>query len=247
MNGAQLEIAANSIESADAAEAGGAARIELCAALELGGVTPSHAMVAIARERAGIPIHVLIRPRPGTFVYDGPELETMLRDIEHCKALGCDGVVVGALDADGRVDLSRCRALMDAARGMPVTFHRAFDCTCDPPQALEAVIALGCNRLLTSGQQRDAPAGAALIRALIEQARGRIEIMPGAGITAGNITALAAATGARAFHASAKVRVPNPMRRRDATIDGLPGDSWRTDIDQVRAMVAALRAIPASG
>ncbi|HVU80537.1 MAG TPA: copper homeostasis protein CutC, partial [Rhodanobacteraceae bacterium] len=170
MSEALLEIAANSVASALAAETGGAARVELCSALEVGGLTPSHAAIAIALERLRIPVHVLIRPRAGDFVFDDPECEVMRRDIETCKALGCAGVVIGVLTVDGDVDVPRCRALMDAARGMSVTFHRAFDFARDAERALEAIIALGCDRLLTSGQAADALTGAPLIRTLIERA-----------------------------------------------------------------------------
>lgn len=238
MSGALLEIAANSVASALAAEAGGAARVELCSALEAGGLTPSHAAIAIARERLTIPIHVLIRPRAGDFVFDDLECEVMRCDIEICRVLGCAGVVIGVLTADGDVDAARCRALMDAARGMSVTFHRAFDFVRDPERALETVIALGCERLLTSGQAADALAGAATIRKLVDQARGRITIMPGGGIDAHNIAAIAQATGAREFHASAKVRVVDRMRH--ASLAGMGGGDWQTDADEVRARAAAL-------
>ena len=234
-----LEVAANSVASALAAEAGGAARAELCSALDVGGLTPSHAAIALAMERLRIPLHVLIRPRAGDFVFDDLECEVMRRDIETCKALGCAGVVIGVLDADGDVDVPRFRTLMQAARGMSVTFHRAFDFTRDPERALEAIIALGCNRVLTSGQAPDALAGAPLIRTLIEQARGRITIMPGGGIDAHNIAAIAQATGAREFHASAKVRVADRMRH--AGLGGMGGGDWQTDADEVRARVDALR------
>jgi len=234
-----LEVAANSVASALAAEAGGAARVELCSALDVGGLTPSHAAIALAMERLRIPLHVLIRPRAGDFVFDDLECEVMRRDIETCKALGCAGVVIGVLDADGDVDVPRCRTLMQAARGMSVTFHRAFDFTRDPERALEAIIALGCNRVLTSGQAPDARAGAPLIRTLIKQARGRITIMPGGGIDAHNIAAIAQATGAREFHASAKVRVADRMRH--AGLGGMGGGDWQTDADEVRARVDALR------
>lgn len=234
-----LEVAANSVASALAAEAGGAARVELCSALDVGGLTPSHAAIALAMERLRIPLHVLIRPRAGDFVFDDLECEVMRRDIETCKALGCAGVVIGVLDADGDVDVPRFRTLMQAARGMSVTFHRAFDFTRDPERALEAIIALGCNRVLTSGQAPDALAGAPLIRTLIEQARGRITIMPGGGIDAHNIAAIAQATGAREFHASAKVRVADRMRH--AGLAGMGGGDWQTDADEVRARVDALR------
>jgi copper homeostasis protein len=235
-----LEVAANSVASALAAETGGAARVELCSALEVGGLTSSHAAIAIAVERLRIPVHVLIRPRAGDFVFDDFECEVMQRDIETCRALGCAGVVIGVLTVDGDVDAARCRGLMHAARGMSVTFHRAFDFVRDPASALEAIIALGCERLLTSGQAPDALAGAPLIRTLIEQARGRITIMPGGGIDAHNIAAIAQATGACEFHASAKVRVPDRMRH--AGIGEMGGGDWQTDAGEVRARVDALRA-----
>lgn len=234
-----LEVAANSVASALAAEAGGAARVELCSALELGGLTPSHAAIATAVERLRIPVHVLIRPRAGDFVFDDPECDVMQRDIEICKSLGCAGVVIGVLTIDGNVDVPRCRRLMDAARGMSVTFHRAFDFANDPGRALEAVIALGCERLLTSGQAADALTGAPLIRKLIEQARGRITIMPGGGIDAHNIAAIARATGAREFHASGRARVADRMRH--AGLGGMGGGDWQTDEGEVRARVEALR------
>jgi len=239
-----LEIAANSIASALAAEAGGAARVELCSALEVGGLTPSHAAIAMACERLRIPIHVLIRPRAGDFVFDDLACEVMRRDIEACKALGCAGVVLGVLTADGDVDVPRCRTLMDAARGMSVTFHRAFDFAREPERALETLIALGCERLLTSGQAADALVGAPLIRQLIERARDRITIMPGGGIDARNIAAVAEATGAREFHASAKIRIADRMHHPG--FDGMGGGDWQTDTAEVRARVDALRTLSSS-
>ncbi|TAM95215.1 MAG: copper homeostasis protein CutC [Rhodanobacteraceae bacterium] len=238
-----LEIAANSVASALAAEAGGATRVELCCALEVGGLTPSHATIAMARERLGIPIHVLIRPRPGDFAYDDLECETMLRDVEHCRAFGCEGVVLGALDADGDVDMPRCRGLIAAAKGMNTTFHRAFDCARDPEHALEDVIALGCGRLLTSGQSIDARSGVPLIRKLVEQSRERIVVMAGAGITPENIAAVVAASGVRELHASAKKERPPSMHRSNTSLPGLTDSTWCTDADQVHAMVEALRAV----
>ncbi|MGH8145020.1 MAG: copper homeostasis protein CutC [Rhodanobacteraceae bacterium] len=246
MSDALLEVAANSVVSALAAEMGGAARVELCSALEVGGLTPSRAMIAVARERLHIPIHVLIRPRPGDFVFDDLEREVMRRDIVTCKELGCAGVVIGVLDADGEVDLPRCRDLMDAAQGMSVTFHRAFDFARDPFAALEAIVALGCERLLTSGQADDALAGAPLIRRLIEAARGRIGVMPGGGIDAHNIAAIAAATGARELHASAKTHVASRMHQRASRLGNMDTGNWQTDAAEVRARVAALRALPSS-
>lgn len=239
MNAPILEIAANSVASALAAEAGGAARVELCSALEVGGLTPSHAAIAIAVARLHIPVHVLIRPRAGDFVFDDLECEMMRRDIGTCRALGCAGVALGVLTTAGEVDVPHCRDLLEAARGLSVTFHRAFDFTRDPGRALEDVIALGCDRALTSGQAADALAGAPLIRRMIEQARDRITVMPGGGIDAANIATIAQATGAREFHASAKVRVADRMHH--AGIGGMGGGNWQTDAAEVRARVQALR------
>ena len=241
-----LEVAANSVASALAVEAGGAARVELCSALEVGGLTPSHSAIAITCERLRIPVHVLIRPRAGDFVFDDLECEVMRRDIETCKALGCAGVVLGMLTPEGDVDVPRCRVLIDAARGMSVTFHRAFDFARDPERALETIMALGCGRLLTSGQAADAMAGAPLIRKLIEQARDRITIMPGGGITAQNIAAIAGATGAREFHASAKQRITTRMDHPPPTLGEMEDVHWQTDAAEVHVRVDALRTLSSS-
>jgi copper homeostasis protein len=235
-----LEIAANSVASALAAQDGGAGRIELCSALELGGLTPSHAQIAQVRERLRIPLYVLIRPRAGDFLYSDLECETMQRDIETCVALGCDGVVLGMLDADGQVDMLRCRTLIAAAGTLGTTFHRAFDLSRDPLRALEDIVTLGCERVLTSGAQPSAIEGATLIRTLVAQANGRLAVMPGAGITAQNIAALAAATGAREFHASAKQPLPSAMRHRRAVLADMQTGELRSDAAQVRALADAL-------
>jgi copper homeostasis protein len=235
-----LEIAANSVASALAAQEGGAGRVELCTALELGGLTPSHAQIVLARERLRIPLYVLIRPRAGDFLYSDPECETMQRDVETCVSLGCDGVVLGVLDANGNVDMPRCRALINAAGALGTTFHRAFDLSRDPARALEDIIALGCERVLTSGAQPSAVEGAALIRSLVAQANGRLAVMPGAGITAHNIAALAAATGAQEFHASAKRQLPSGMQHQPPRLQDMRGGELRTDVEQVRALALAL-------
>lgn len=239
-----LEVAANSVASALAAQAGGAGRIELCAALEAGGLTPSHGQIALARERLRIPLYVLIRPRAGDFLYDDDECETMLRDIEACVALGCDGVVLGALDADGDVDLPRCRALVSAAGALGVTFHRAIDVSRDPLRALEDAVALGCERVLSSGAQPGARAGAELLREMVARAGERIVVMPGAGIDAGNVAELRRRTGAREFHASAKRTLASAMRHGPRTPLGMEAGETRTDADEVRRIVAALRSVP---
>ena len=235
-----LEIAANSVASALAAQEGGAGRIELCASLGEGGLTPSYATIAIARERLLIPLYVLIRPRAGDFLYSDLELETMRRDVEACTRLGCDGVVIGALDADGNVALNACRELIHASRGLGVTFHRAFDLARDPALALEDVIALGCERVLTSGQRATATEGAAQIRTLVGHAGNRITVMPGAGIDATNVVALRNATGATEFHASAKRTLPSAMRHQPNRLADMRGGEMRSDRDEIRRIVQAL-------
>jgi len=237
---ALLEVAANSAASAFAAQAGGAGRVELCASLEEGGVTPSHGTLVLAREGLDIPLYVLIRPRAGDFVYEDHEIEAMLDDIMHCRELGCDGVVVGALTPEGEVDADACQRFLEAAEGMGVTFHRAFDLVVDQGDALETLIELGFERVLTSGGMASAVAGAGRLARLVAQAGDRIVVMPGAGIEPGNIAALRDATGAREFHASAKRRLPSAMRRSPADPLGMGAGETRSDTDTVRALVAAI-------
>jgi copper homeostasis protein len=240
-----LEVAANSVASAIAAQEGGAGRVELCTALELGGLTPSYAQIALARAQLRIPLYVLIRPRAGDFLYDEREFATMLRDIEACVALGCDGVVIGMLDGDGNVDRRHCAELVSTARGLGVTFHRAIDVSRDPLQALEDAITLGCERVLSSGAQPSAPQGADLLREMVLRAEGRIAVMPGAGIDAGNIAVLREQTGAQEFHASAKHALPSAARHVPRQSLGMSGGETRTDADSVRRILEALRTAEA--
>lgn len=235
-----LEIASNSVASALAAQAGGADRVELFDNLAEGGTTPSYGSIAMARERLRIPLFVLIRARPGDFHYSALEVEIMRRDIEQCRQLGCDGVVIGALDADGGIDMPLCRELVQAAGPMQVTFHRAFDATCDLPGALEQVIALGCQRVLTSGGQASAEAGADVLASLVAQADGRVSVMAGAGLNAGNIAAVAARSGCNELHASAKATQRSQMRHHNRGLIGLSADWTATDTDEVAALRAAL-------
>ncbi len=235
-----LEIAANSVASALAAQQGGAGRVELCTALELGGLTPSPAQMELAREQLRIPLYVLVRPRAGDFLYSDLECETMLRDIEACAAAGCDGVVLGVLDADGDVDMPRCRSLISAAGNMGVTFHRAFDLTRDPLSSLGDLIELGCERVLTSGGQASAMDGAELIRDLVQLSAGRIIVMPGAGVDAGNIARLRAITGANEFHASAKRQYASNMRWQPPQLTDMQAGELRSDVECIRGIGAAL-------
>ena len=229
-----LEIAANSVESALAAQAGGADRVELCANLGEGGTTPSFGSIAFARDRLRIPLHVLVRARAGDFTCSPAELEAMRRDVEACVRLGCDGVVIGLLDIAGHVDLAGCRVLIEAAGGLDVTFHRAFDVVADRTTAMERIIGLGCSRILSSGGADHALDGAAVIAADIERAAGRIALVAGAGVTAGNIADVARLAGARELHASARVFDPGIGAEGPA---GLARGHGRSD----EAVVCALR------
>ncbi|QKG58886.1 copper homeostasis protein CutC [Hymenobacter sp. BRD128] len=233
----RLEICAGSVQSAVAAQAGGAHRIELCQNLEQGGITPSYGLIKQVLALLSIPVVVLIRPRPGDFCYTAEELAIMADDIAQCRALGCAGVALGALDAAGRVDLAGCRALMQAAGPLAVTFHRAFDACPDQARALEEIIGLGCQRVLTSGGQPSAPAGQAQLAALGQQAAGRLSIMPGAGITPATLPGVLAATGAHEFHASARRLVASPPAAKATEFDA---PRWETDAAIVARLAAQL-------
>lgn len=213
----QFEVAVDSLESALIAQDCGADRIELCADLGIGGITPSPGLLQLAFERLRIPVYVMIRPRRGDFLYSGAEFDVMLRDLDAAKSAGAHGAVFGVLMADGIVDLERTGKLVDAARPLRVTFHRAFDMCQDPLAALAELIDMGVETLLTSGQAPSALEGMPLIAELVANAAGRIDIMPGAGIQPGNIARIAEATSARTFHFSARAAVDSPMRYRNAS------------------------------
>lgn len=198
-----LEICTGSLDSVNAAAQGGADRVELCAALEVGGLTPSAGYIAQALRISGIRKHVLIRPRGGDFVYSEEEIEIILHDIELCKQLGADGVVVGALTADGNLDMGACRRFREAAGEMSVTFHRAFDECRDPFAVMEQLITMGYDTILTSGQAPKAEESLPLLRRLNEQANGRITIMPGSGVSPSNAARIIRETSVAAIHASA--------------------------------------------
>ena len=235
-----LEIAANSLGSALAAQEGGADRIELCDDLDHGGTTPSYGTVAITRDHLRIPLYVLIRPRAGDFCYDAGEIDVMLRDIEICVKMGCDGVVIGALDSGGDVDEIACSELIAATGKLGVTFHRAFDSARDQTRALNTIIALGCERVLTSGGEANALAGAERIAGFVKQAGSRMHMMAGAGLDASNIREVALRSNAREFHGSARAMRGSLSQHRNNGLPGLEADWWQTDAGIVRAMVDAL-------
>lgn len=213
----KFEICANSVESCLAAQEGGADRVELCAGIPEGGTTPSYGEIKLARKLlTKTKLHVIIRPRGGDFLYTPLELERMEEDIRICRELGVDGVVFGCLTEEGEIDREANRRLVELARPMSVTFHRAFDRTADPMKALEDIISLGCNRILTSGQQPKAIDGISLLaqleKKLKEYPLPPIQLLAGSGVNEENIRQIFDATGIQEYHFSARVNVVSKMK-----------------------------------
>jgi copper homeostasis protein len=242
-----FEACVDSVDAAVAAQEGGADRVELCADLLEGGCTPSPGTIRLARQRLDIRMHVIIRPRGGDFCYSDAEYETMKLDVEFARQAGADGVVVGILNEDGTVDERRTRVLIDLARPMSITFHRAFDVTCDPYVALETLVRLGVNRILTSGQEPSVLEGLDLIADLVRRAGERVIIMPGGGVTERNIAKIVSQSGAREVHAAAAATAAGRMRYHNPRV--FMGGELRppehslniTDGERIRALVSALR------
>lgn len=205
-----LEICVDSVDSAAAAESGGAQRVELCSALIEGGLTPSLGLIRAVRSRIGIGVHVMIRPRGGDFVYSGEELAIMREDIAFAAQSGADGVVFGLLTEDGEVDIDRTRELVELSRPMEVTFHRAIDMARDVERSLEDVIATGADRVLTSGGEQTALLGRQSLREMMRSAEGRIKLMVGGSVRAENVQEIMQATGAVEFHAALRSTAPVP-------------------------------------
>ena len=241
----ELEICLDSVESAVAAANGGAERIELCSALSEGGITPSAGLICAVRAAVNIRLFVIIRPRGGNFVYSDHELDVMRRDISEVKARGVDGVVLGVLTRQDDVDIFRTRELIEYARPLQVTFHRAFDVCKDMDAALEDVIACGADRLLTSGGKTDAVKGMNTIAALQKKAGDRIRIMAGGGVRISNVRNLALRTGIREIHTSLSTPVRSAAYDGGAEVNALHGGFTRFLVreDEVRAFKAALHAI----
>jgi copper homeostasis protein len=239
-----LEVCANSISSAIAAQDGGAARVELCENMKEGGTTPSAGQIIMARKLLHIKLYILIRPRAGDFLYDDVEFETMLADIRFCVEAGCDGIVVGILNADGTIDMERNAQMVSLAKqwGLGITFHRAFDMCADQYKALEDIIELGFERILTSGGKSTGMEGASMIAHLVEKAAGRILIMPGAGVDEHNVADLIHYTGVNEVHASARVNIPSGMKyQNDHIVMGSDGNEYsydKTDAERVRKILA---------
>jgi copper homeostasis protein len=212
-----IEVCVDSVESAMAAERGGADRVELCDNLLEGGTTPSAGAIAVARQHLGLKLHVIIRPRGGDFCYSDVEFAVMRHDIGLAKQLGADGVVIGILTGDGDIDIERTRALIELARPLSVTFHRAFDMARDPYQALEDLIGLGVDRILTSGQEPSVLEGLDMIADLVQRAGDRVIIMPGGG-TERNIQKVVARSGVREVHVTGTTSVESSMRFRNQRV-----------------------------
>ena len=206
-----IEIATTDFTTTREAVEGGADRIELCAALSEGGITASYGTIKKCREAFSVSLFPIIRPRSGDFLYNEEDFDIMRRDVLLCKEIGCDGVVVGMLLGDGSIDLERTARLVELAYPLELSFHRAFDRCKDPFLALEQLINLGCQRILTSGQKPAAPEGLELIAQLVKASDERIIIMPGSGVRKENIREIAEKTGARELHSSLRSKVKSQM------------------------------------
>jgi copper homeostasis protein len=243
----QIEVCANSHESAMAAQAGGAQRIELCSALIEGGITPSAGVIEQVRHDLKITLNVIIRPRGGDFCYSREEYDIMRRDILMAHTLGVDGVVIGILKPDGSIDRERCTTLVELARPLSVTFHRAFDMAKDLSQALDDVLALGVDRLLTSGGRQTAMEGADTIAKLVQTAGDRLIVMPGSGVKPDNIAELIRKTNAREYHLSGQKKIDSKMVYRNPAINmgGVPGvpeyEIGVTDVDIIRRVMRTVQ------
>lgn len=241
-----LEICVESAADAFAAADGGAGRIELCSALTLGGLTPSYGTLEEVKRIVRVPVVAMIRPRESGFCYSDAEFATMCRDAEIALELGAEGIVVGCLDADGRVHTQRCRRLKDLAADREVVFHRAFDVVREPIASLETLVDLGFTRILTSGQRPTAVEGEDLIRRMIDQAAGRIEILPGGGLTEANVADFVRRTGCRRVHMGLSTQLEDPSIPVDTAVrfGGIESRAERlyraVDVERVRRAVSRL-------
>jgi copper homeostasis protein len=248
--GLTFEVCVESADGAIAAQAGGAHRVELCSDLLEGGLTPSHGTLAVARARLQIGIMAMVRPRGGDFCYSDVEFAVMREDLLAMKVLGANGVVIGLLSPDGTVDRARTAELVALARPLPVTFHRAFDVSRDPFEALDTLIDLGVDRVLTSGQEPGALEGLDLIAELVKRAAGRIVVMPGGGITARNVGRIVTATGARELHFASLEPIDGRMRHRNPRVfmgGALRPPEYAQDVTRAESVAAIIAAAGAHG
>lgn len=238
----KLEVIAFTIESCSIIERAGAHRIELCDNPGEGGTTPSYGFLKKAREKVNIDLYPMIRPRGGDFLYSDDEFELMKKDVLLCKEIGCNGIVIGLLNADGTVDKKRSAALIDLAYPLGITFHRAFDRVRDGFEALETLIEIGCERVLTSGLTPNVTEGAAMLTQLVKAADERIIIMPGSGVRSNNIAELTKQTGAVEFHTSARTMIASKMNYLNVAMN----EELRTvvaDEDEVKRTIEVLQAV----
>jgi copper homeostasis protein len=237
-----IEIVVYNIESALRAQEGGADRIELCDNPGEGGTTPSFGTIESVRQNVNLDVFVMIRPRGGDFHYSNYEFHCMRRDIDQCQKLSADGVVFGILNADGTLDKKRCKELIDRARPMKVTCHRAFDMTHNPLQTLEDCIEVGFDRILTSGHQTAASKGTVLLAELVKKSNGRIAIMPGSGVNEETVEKIVSETGAKEIHFSATTFRESAMHYRNMAIASMGSDEgsefkYRTvDPERIKVM-----------
>jgi copper homeostasis protein len=234
-----LEVAVFNIESAIAAEAAGANRLELCENPNEGGTTPSYGTLSVVSSIISIPVFPIIRPRGGDFLYSRAEFDVMKNDIRLCKELGFAGVVIGLLLPDGSIDKERTKELVQLAAPMDVTFHRAFDRCNDPLRGLHDIIETGCKRILTSGQVPSAPDALNLLQTLVHEAGDNIIIMPGSGVRGNNIATIKTATKAKEFHSSARKVVPTAMQyEKESMQENL--QNMLIDAADIKNMLAAI-------
>lgn len=234
-----LEVCAFNLQSSIIAERAGAKRVELCENPADGGTTPSYGTIKQTREKIGISLYPIIRPRGGNFFYDENEFAIIKQDILLCKQLGCDGISTGVHLQNGEIDTERLKRIVEWAYPMGVTCHRVFDATPDPFNALEEIIDSGCERILTSGQKSAAPDGIELLADLVQRAEGRIIIMPGAGVRSSNIEKLINGTGATEFHTSARIAAPDPVTFRNPAIADA-GDWYLANEEELNKIIAIL-------
>lgn len=243
-----LEICADSVASAMAAQCGNADRIELCSDLLEGGITPGPGLISLVRSRLKIEVYVMIRPRAGDFIYSKDELEVMRRDMDEARRFGVDGFVLGILTEHGDIDIKRTRELVERAKPLPVTFHRAIDMTPDPVAALEDVIATGARRVLSSGGASNVTKGCSVLRSMREAAGNRIAMMAGSGITLRTVRHIADSTGISEFHASLRKAVESPgeFHKQGVAMGDIRDREYRryaTHAEDVREMVNLLESL----
>lgn len=235
----QLEVCVFGIQSCIVAQRAGAVRVELCDNPLEGGTTPSYGTIKKVREQISIQLYPIIRPRSLNYLYDEHEWEIIKEDIRICKELQCDGISVGVQKKDGTIDADRFKEIVDLAYPMKVTSNRVFDAVPNPFEALEALIAAGCERVLTSGLAATAPEGSRLLKQLVDQANGRISIMPGAGIRAHNLEQLILDTGAKEYHSSARISVKNTVTYANPNVTDA-GNMYIADEAELITMVDLL-------